>query len=149
MMSYKDNKGFYYEFELTDDFIPHEFDKNEERRIKCKRYALMELGEFMREKFLNEGLTVDSDRIFLHTKDHKKIDEMENFCKFLMDNKILFELITVSVEPRNPAFRIASNPMFRVKPGIWSNGLEKAYEVYKLSQELGEDTEESKKKPKI
>jgi len=91
-MNFKEKEGYYYEFYLDGLFVPIDMEESYHRRILAANHSNQQLGKFISENIVENGLNFNSDRIFLITKDQSKVIEMKEFCNFVIQNEILLNL---------------------------------------------------------
>jgi hypothetical protein len=135
-MKFKDNEGFYYEFELEKDFIPREMDLTFTRKQWASQHATKELGGFINHNILKINRDGFLDRVAIKTEDLEQLKEVKNFCRYMVESDNLLKL-TQKYILRN----------FNIE--LFQKGIASTYKFYKMQDEIISKDEEVKKRPKI
>jgi hypothetical protein len=139
-MTFKEVEGYYYEFRLDMYFVPSTIIDTYDRRTWVANHVNKLMGEFISEKIVKKGLTFSTDRIVLISNNQNDINNMKNFCHFVMKND---SLLNISLNHIIGKFNLDN----------FKSDLSKLYENYTLNdtlkKELVTQPIQEKKKAKI
>lgn len=94
-MNFNEKQGYYYEFRLDMEFIPIEVTDVYSRRMLVAQHSMKQLGEFIQQNIVKEGLVFSPDRLFIISANMKDVRKIKNFCHYLIDDD---KLLNISVK---------------------------------------------------
>lgn len=139
-MNFQEKEGYYYEFKVDVDFVPQTIIDNFNRRTWVVNHVNNQLGQFISENIVKDGLHFSPDRIFLIAKNDKERTKVKKFCHFIMENDTLLNMAIEDI-------------ITRFKLDNFQDNLNKVYDTFNLKEsltdELVDHSSNAKKKPKV
>jgi hypothetical protein len=118
-------KSHYYEFSLTDSIFFEDKNGNEDDGWE-RQEASFKLKELLSDKFnltKKDFIFIDYQSIGIISQDELLLNEISNFCDYLVDSQLLFNLM------KNYLYDERNEKKFK-------NGLEKIYDNFTLHKNL-------------
>ena len=91
-MQFNEEEGYYYEFSLDMYFVPSTIIDDYGRRTWVANHVNNQLGQFISENIVKNGLHLSADRIFIISKQEEDVNKLKEFCHFLARNDELFNI---------------------------------------------------------